>query len=97
MSNISPPMQEGFNINSKVISATVGIIALAGSFFTVVSKINEYGYRIDKIEYSVSSHISEFKTLTSELKTLNAELTKLTIELREMRAENKAIQELYTK
>ena len=97
MSNFLPPMQEGFNINSKVISATVGIIAISGSFFSVASKINEYGYRIDKIEYSDSLRNSEVKTLTSELKTLNTELTALTIELREMRAENKAIQELYTK
>lgn len=97
MSNVSPPIPEGFNINSKVISATVGIIAIVTALLTAVNKINDYGYRIEKIEYSDSLHNSEVKTLTSELKTLNNELTGLTIEIREMRAENKAIQQLYKK
>lgn len=97
MSNISPPAQEGFNINSKVISTVVGIIAIVTALLTVVNKINDYGYRIEKIEYSDSLRNSEVKTLTSELKTLNTELTGLTIEIREMRAETKAVQQLYTK
>lgn len=86
------PQNNGFVLNTRSISAIVGLITLFGTLYTVVNKVNSYEYRLAQVEINDTHRNKEIQILTSELKILNQKLTDLTIELREFRAEQKANQ-----
>lgn len=79
---------QGLFINSKTISAIVGIIAIFGAMFAVFDKVSKYEYRIERIEYTEMNRDKEMSTLSQELKILNGKLTELTIEIRTLRSES---------
>lgn len=83
--------QGGFYLNTKTISAIVGVCTIVAFLFSVFDRVRSYEYRLDKVEYSDSMRSNDVKVLTTELKALNSKLTDLTIELREMRAAQRVL------
>lgn len=73
--------EQSISINSKTISAVLGLIALMTAVFTGISTVNGYAYRIEKLEADKILLSSSMDKLTQEISSLNAKIVDLTITL----------------
>lgn len=73
--------EQSIAINSKTISAVLGLIALMTAVFTGISTVNGYAYRIEKLEADKILLSSSMDKLTQEISSLNAKIVDLTITL----------------
>jgi hypothetical protein len=73
--------EPGFLFNTKNLSFTLSVITLCGAIFGGFSKVNEYAYKIERIESDYRSLSEDSAKLTEKITSINGQLVELTVTL----------------
>ena len=79
---------QGIVINSKSISLATGIIGLLIIFYTTITTINSYTFRIDQLEQQNANLITQITSLNVKIDKLTDELNRLNVSIKVLEATN---------
>lgn len=72
---------KGILITPRMISTILGVITLLGVFFSGVTVVNSYSYRLNALESDKVEFSANIISLTNKIEDLNLKIVDLTIAL----------------